>query len=760
MDVEVISTAFCLVLLLFGCAVANPVGFTEDDPRNITESLVVEERGNGYDNYLPLEPGAPYNIHLNVLKNDVQKDPDCMLGNAYNYMPWLFPNGSLTIKNESVALDLSNLMLGDRGLVSLVDSLHELTNYSNIRYLALGFNQLTLLPVSTLKLFSSLEYLSLVGNPLADFTLKLETRPKLPSLPALVSLDMRDCRLRNFPTDFFNDVPKLQYLFLAYNYISKLPEPLFNRLSKLTHLDLSHMNNTDREEELRAENPFMKLIAGMDMDPNVFEPLVKLRFLDLSYTKLELKAFIALSSLGTRLEYASYCLMELPTLLDHLFLMRSIKMLDLSGYIGGGRTLNKGSLTLLRDSLEVLYFRDSEIHRLDWLQGLHKLRVLNLRGNLVTSLIEAPFNDLPNLEVLDMNFNFVQSWPNEMFSQNLKLNFVSLRYNNLMATTSAMLRDFEDLKYLAIGGNSLKCSCNYVYLMQVAAGNSSVLVLEKNGTIDSNYTLPVEFLVTHVNLLDFKDEDYRCMDYTTRVKVNPYELTVCAHEDEDNYINTGEEEQEYLEDIIEDYLVIYIVVSFLFVLLMGITFFIYWYWFYIKYFCVMFKNSAILSFFNDDQLYLDKSSLIEESMYNYDVFVSYSENDRFWVLDRMLPMLEQDSFVSVCLHERDFEVGYSILENIISCMDRSRCLMLIVSESFLQSRWCQFEMHLAQHRLLETRRDELILVLLEDIPKRKCPKTLSYLMKTKTYIKWPRERAQEQELFWKRLRRALTTSKR
>lgn len=62
-------------------------------------------------------------------------------------------------------------------------------------------------------------------------------------------------------------------------------------------------------------------------------------------------------------------------------------------------------------------------------------------------------------------------------------------------------------------------------------------------------------------------------------------------------------------------------------------------------------------------------------------------------------------------------------------------------------------------RLLETRRDELILVLLEDIPRRKCPKTLGFLMKTKTYIKWPKERTQEKELFWKRLRKALLTSK-
>lgn len=75
-------------------------------------------------------------------------------------------------------------------------------------------------------------------------------------------------------------------------------------------------------------------------------------------------------------------------------------------------------------------------------------------------------------------------------------------------------------------------------------------------------------------------------------------------------------------------------------------------------------------------------------------------------------------------------------------------------------------------RLLETHRDQLILVLLEDIPTRKRPKTLHYLMKTKTYIKWPQTESttdnlgfrvdkenlhieEERKMFWKRLMRAL-----
>jgi len=44
------------------------------------------------------------------------------------------------------------------------------------------------------------------------------------------------------------------------------------------------------------------------------------------------------------------------------------------------------------------------------------------------------------------------------------------------------------------------------------------------------------------------------------------------------------------------------------------------------------------------------------------------------------------------------QIGVTILDNIISCMDRSRSLMLLISSKFLLSHWCQFEMYLAQHR--------------------------------------------------------------
>jgi hypothetical protein len=59
-------------------------------------------------------------------------------------------------------------------------------------------------------------------------------------------------------------------------------------------------------------------------------------------------------------------------------------------------------------------------------------------------------------------------------------------------------------------------------------------------------------------------------------------------------------------------------------------------------------------------------------------------------------------------------------------------------------------------RLIETRREQLILVLLSDISKIKRPRTLNFLMRTKTYIMWPLEDKKDQRnVFWRRLKKAI-----
>uniref|UniRef100_UPI00398EFADF toll-like receptor 13 n=1 Tax=Pristiophorus japonicus TaxID=55135 RepID=UPI00398EFADF len=142
----------------------------------------------------------------------------------------------------------------------------------------------------------------------------------------------------------------------------------------------------------------------------------------------------------------------------------------------------------------------------------------------------------------------------------------------------------------------------------------------------------------------------------------------------------------------------------------------------------------------------------------YDAFVSYSSSDEAWVVDQLLPQLEQrgPEWFQLCLHSRDFELGMDIFRNIEKAIHSSRKTLCVISSQYLRSEWCSLEYQLTSLRLFCDQNDVLIVIFLEDIPNFQlsaCHK-LRKLVKSKTYIEWPEE-AEKQVLFWARLREAL-----
>ncbi|XP_036829175.1 toll-like receptor 13 [Oncorhynchus mykiss] len=140
--------------------------------------------------------------------------------------------------------------------------------------------------------------------------------------------------------------------------------------------------------------------------------------------------------------------------------------------------------------------------------------------------------------------------------------------------------------------------------------------------------------------------------------------------------------------------------------------------------------------------------------YHYDAFVSYSGKDERWVVEELLPNLEQRGppFLRLCLHSRDFQLGKDIVENITDSLYRSRHTLCLVSRHYLRSNWCSLEMKLATYRLQLEQRDILLLVFLEKIPPRRLSAhhRLARLLKTRTYLDWPQDPLQHQA-FWDRL---------
>ncbi|NXX79330.1 TLR21 protein, partial [Urocolius indicus] len=142
----------------------------------------------------------------------------------------------------------------------------------------------------------------------------------------------------------------------------------------------------------------------------------------------------------------------------------------------------------------------------------------------------------------------------------------------------------------------------------------------------------------------------------------------------------------------------------------------------------------------------------------YDAFVSYSENDSDWVENIMVRELEQACPpFRLCLHKRDFVPGKWIVDNIIDSMEKSHKTLFVLSEHFVQSEWCKYELDFSHFRLFDENNDAAILVLLEPIQSKAIPKRfckLRKIMNTKTYLEWPPSE-QQQRMFWENLKGAL-----
>uniref|UniRef100_A0A8C3JBX0 Toll-like receptor n=1 Tax=Calidris pygmaea TaxID=425635 RepID=A0A8C3JBX0_9CHAR len=148
----------------------------------------------------------------------------------------------------------------------------------------------------------------------------------------------------------------------------------------------------------------------------------------------------------------------------------------------------------------------------------------------------------------------------------------------------------------------------------------------------------------------------------------------------------------------------------------------------------------------------------QEGVLQFHAFISYSERDAPWVKNELMPNLERgEGCVQLCQHERNFIPGKSIVENIITCIEKSYRSIFVLSPNFVQSEWCHYELYFAHHKLFSETSNSLILILLEPIPPYVIPARyhkLKALMAKRTYLEWPKEKS-KQALFWANLRAAI-----
>ncbi|XP_076443741.1 uncharacterized protein LOC143282118 [Babylonia areolata] len=140
----------------------------------------------------------------------------------------------------------------------------------------------------------------------------------------------------------------------------------------------------------------------------------------------------------------------------------------------------------------------------------------------------------------------------------------------------------------------------------------------------------------------------------------------------------------------------------------------------------------------------------QKQVFQFDIFVSFSQHDYHWVVEKLVDQLEnRPRPYKLCIHLRDFPVGETIADSVSWAVNNSRCSLLVLTKDFLASEWCRHEFRAAHARLLMERDAKLLIVVHGPVDARKLDRELLAYLRTNTYLKT------EDKWFWAKLEYAL-----
>ncbi len=137
----------------------------------------------------------------------------------------------------------------------------------------------------------------------------------------------------------------------------------------------------------------------------------------------------------------------------------------------------------------------------------------------------------------------------------------------------------------------------------------------------------------------------------------------------------------------------------------------------------------------------------EEEVRPHDAFISYSQEDIGFVKQVLVRPLERmNPPFKLCIHHRNFQLGDLISNNIIEAVESSKRVIVVLSQNYIDSEWCQFEFAQAHLQVVRKNAFRLIVITIEDPNTlRNVPKLIDSYIKTHTYL------SRDDKLFWGRL---------
>ncbi|XP_033991668.1 LOW QUALITY PROTEIN: leucine-rich repeat-containing G-protein coupled receptor 5A-like [Trematomus bernacchii] len=349
--------------------------------------------------------------------------------------------GNLSVFTSYLDLSMNNLTALTSGALSNLHFLEELrlagndlsiiprgafSGLYNLKVLMLQNNQLTSVPAEAFNNLHNLQSLRLDANHISS----------IPSgcfsgLRSLRHLWLDDNSLTEVPAAALNELPALQAMTLALNHISHVPDHAFSKLGRLVVL---HLNNN-------------RIVST---GTNCFHGLHSLETLDLNYNSL-VEFPTAIRSLGhlKELGFHSNNIQSIPeqafignpSLITIFFYDNPIQSVGRSAFqdLPELRTLS------LNGAADLTEFPD--------LTGTKSLESLTITGARITSLPSSVCEQLPNLQLLDLSYNQIQSLPS--FSGCESVQKIDLHHNEIEELEENTFHGLMSLRSLDLSWNRL-----------------------------------------------------------------------------------------------------------------------------------------------------------------------------------------------------------------------------------------------------------------------------------------------------------------
>ncbi|KAK3091737.1 hypothetical protein FSP39_022260 [Pinctada imbricata] len=555
------------------------------------------------------------------------------------------------------------------------------------------------------QIFSHLKYLTYL-NVSANYL----KETKLDGLDGLQHIDLRRNDIHEIRIS--PSLKSLKSLFASENYINKV---IMDKLPSLRIIDLRENDLNELPSFCNSPNSsrFPKL-EELYLDHNHISALGRLYDNGECLPRLDILS-LSFNPIGFIRTRQFFRLRSLTTLRMGFLLVTN---LNIENYAFSSNTLRKIVLGVFQHSVT-----KKQIFMFENCTSLRKLEMYGIRLNSLTdgdlqkmfspvtnltslSLQQASLRHIPNivsdmwkLKQLYLFGNAISQWNQDIFRRLLKLTYINFSSNRITVVNESSFPSniLKQLRHLSLSNNPFACTCDNYWFVKWAEGNKALL----RGEYPHKYLCYTPPSLNNEPLSSYNPTYLQCHG------LEPYQMAIVLAS------------------------------SFLLVFIIAVILYKRYKW-HLRYYIYLMRSKK------------ESQNVLPDQNFRYDAFVAYTSDDRSWVISNLMAVLEGQHNFSLCLHERDFLPGHTILDQISETIKNSRKVILVLSNNFAKSQWCQYEILLAQTRLLEEGGNTLILILLDEIKGKYMTNCLRMLLRTITYLAWT-DNSEGKKLFWSKV---------